>query len=150
MYSALDIAKYIITFCKSRSVSVSNLKLQKMLYFCWAAFFSQKRERLFEDDICAWPLGPVVPNVYYKFCSFAGIPIRLNNENIVQLREEDITPLERAIEGYMDIPTSILVDMSHESGMPWDIVYGSGDGDRKPIPFWLIEQLQTVEDIFDA
>ncbi len=39
MYNALDVAKYIITYCKKNQKPISNLKLQKLLYFVQSQFF---------------------------------------------------------------------------------------------------------------
>ena len=74
-YDALDVAKYIITRCYEQGNPISNLKLQKILYFLWADFYRETRRYLFFDDICAWQLGPVVPKVYYEYCPHAGRPI---------------------------------------------------------------------------
>ena len=38
MYSALDVARYIIWYCKKQGYSISNLKLPKILYFVQANF----------------------------------------------------------------------------------------------------------------
>ena len=38
MYNALDVAKYIIFYCNTIGSSISNLKLQKVLYFVQAEF----------------------------------------------------------------------------------------------------------------
>ena len=33
MYGVIDIARYIIRYCKEKGYYISNLKLQKILYF---------------------------------------------------------------------------------------------------------------------
>lgn len=43
---------------------ISNLKLQKLLYYCQGAFLAIKNEKLFEDDILAWTHGPVIEKIY--------------------------------------------------------------------------------------
>ena len=42
MYSALDVARYIIWYCEEKKYIVSNLKLQKILYFIQAKFLVEK------------------------------------------------------------------------------------------------------------
>ena len=43
MYSVLLVAKYIIKYCNEKNYSVSNLKLQKLLYFAhWSTISSIK------------------------------------------------------------------------------------------------------------
>ena len=66
MYAALDIARYIIKYCKDNGYSISNLKLQKLLYFVQAQFLVTYNGRpAFEEKIEAWDFGPVVPEVYH-------------------------------------------------------------------------------------
>ena len=38
-YTAKNIAHYIVTYCEKKNRPVSNLKLQKMLYFLWIEYF---------------------------------------------------------------------------------------------------------------
>lgn len=135
-YSALDVARYIITKCSLLEKPVSNLKLQKMLYFVWVDFYKQTHRYLFGDDICAWKLGPVVPDVYYEFCSHAGRPIYYIYSS--DINSEDTKILDKIIPDYIDIPANILVNRTHARGTAWDEIYQDGDGNRRVIPFSLI------------
>ena len=54
MYTALDIAKWVISFCYNKEQPISNLQLQKILYFLWVDYFNRTDEHLFEDEIFAW------------------------------------------------------------------------------------------------
>ncbi|MEY8436531.1 type II toxin-antitoxin system antitoxin SocA domain-containing protein [Atopobiaceae bacterium 24-176] len=47
---------------------VTNMKLNKLVYFAYA-FFLKDGGRLFDDDIEAWQYGPVVPAVYHAYKS---------------------------------------------------------------------------------
>ena len=67
MYDVLLMAKYIIKYCNKSNLPISNLKLQKLLYFIQAAFLVEKGHACFPDEIEAWDFGPVVPAVYYKY-----------------------------------------------------------------------------------
>lgn len=55
---------------------ISNLKLQKLLYYAQGCFLAVTDEPLFGDDIVAWQHGPVVENIYhtYKNNGAKGIP----------------------------------------------------------------------------
>ena len=63
MYSALELSKYIVTKCINDGEPISNLQLQKILYYIQRDFLRQG-EAAFSDTIEAWQFGPVVPNVY--------------------------------------------------------------------------------------
>ena len=46
---------------------ISNLKLQKLLYYCQGTYLAIKGTPLFEHPIEAWEHGPVVPEVYHQY-----------------------------------------------------------------------------------
>lgn len=139
-YSAVDVAKYIVTYSNQKSKPVSNLKLQKILYFAWIDYFKQKNSYLFEDHICAWGFGPVVPAVYRRFCIYAGEPI--SREYDVEIEPVDTDVLNGIIDQYLDLSASKLVDMSHEENRSWHQVYNNGEGKQAVIPFPLIKELE--------
>lgn len=66
-YSALDIARYVINKYNENNVPISNLKLQKILYFIQAEFISVMDNVCFNEKMEAWAYGPVVPDVYREF-----------------------------------------------------------------------------------
>lgn len=136
MYTALDVSRYVITQCSQAEKPISNLKLQKVLYFLWADFYRETKKYLFFDDICAWQLGPVVPDVYYQYCSYGGRPIYSFYSSA--LEPQDTLLLNSLISNYMDIPASALVNRTHAIGSAWDLTYQNGVGNRKVIPFPLI------------
>lgn len=136
MYDAVDISKYIINRCNRKSIPITNLKLQKMLYFLWVEYYKARNQKLYSNEICAWQFGPVVPDVYYEFCSYAGIPIRQNYD--ISLSIDDSEILDRLIDQYANIPTSELVGMTHLKNHPWDKIFMDGVGNREIIPFSLI------------
>jgi uncharacterized phage-associated protein len=74
MYSAEQAAGYIVEKCIRDGQLISNLQLQKILYYAQRVFL-QAGSRLFDDDFEAWPFGPVVPSVYYKYCAYGTMPI---------------------------------------------------------------------------
>lgn len=63
MYRAEDVAAYIINKQVDDGYPISNLKLQKILYFVQAEFLVSKDEPCFDDVIEAWDFGPVVESV---------------------------------------------------------------------------------------
>lgn len=142
-YSAIDIAKYVISYCHKNNRPISNLKLQKILYYAWIDYYKQTQSELYLDDICAWQLGPVVTSVYYDFCTYAGMPIP-NNYDITlnKLDESIINPI---LDKYICIAASTLVDRTHRRGMPWDLIFQNGLGNRDVIPFSLIKEKECID-----
>lgn len=71
-YNVLDIARYTINYCNNNELQITNLKLQKILYFIQAAFLKIKNTPCFNEEIEAWDFGPVVPEVYHEFKNYGG------------------------------------------------------------------------------
>lgn len=64
MYRAIELSKYIVSKCIDDGFPISNLQLQKILYYIQRDFLRIGKPA-FPDAIEAWQFGPVVPNVYY-------------------------------------------------------------------------------------
>lgn len=64
-YSATAIANYFIKKSKETGKPVSNMHLQKMIFFAHAAYMKQTRKPLFLDPVVAWKHGPVVEQIYH-------------------------------------------------------------------------------------
>lgn len=50
MFSAHNVAIYIINWCLDHNVQITNLKLQKLLYFVQGEYSKTKGSRLIADD----------------------------------------------------------------------------------------------------
>lgn len=74
-HTASDIAKYIIASFQKKNKEISNLKLQKLLYYAQAWHLVLYEEMLFNDEIEAWVHGPVVPGVFREYKVFGWKPI---------------------------------------------------------------------------
>lgn len=78
-YKALDIANELLRYAETPEGGeerISNMKLQKMLYYQQGFHLALFDKELFAEDIEAWMYGPVVPSVYDHYRSFGrgGIP----------------------------------------------------------------------------
>ncbi|MCM1047386.1 MAG: DUF4065 domain-containing protein [Clostridiales bacterium] len=143
-YRAMDIANFIIDTCTRMNKPVSNLRLQKLLYFAWVDYYRETNMYLFEDNMQAWQLGPVVPEVYYEYCAYGGKPINLLFEFCTSINDiKDI--LIKIIERYILVPVSELVNRTHQPDTAWFAIYNNGLGNRNVIPFWLIRKCEFGE-----
>lgn len=142
-YSAMEVANFIIDTCTRSKDPVSNLRLQKLLYFLWLDFYRETHRYIFLDNMQAWQLGPVVPEVYYEYCAYGGKPINLLWETSISLTDRDIT--KEIIEKYRLVPVSELIQRTHKPDTAWYKIYNNGLGIRKEIPFWLIRQMEFGE-----
>lgn len=83
-YPASEVAKYIIRTYNQNGMCISNLKLQKVLYFVQAQFLVFTGNCCFSDPITAWDIGPVIVPVYREYAMFgaASIPYSYNDAKI--------------------------------------------------------------------
>lgn len=139
MYDALTVARYIIDRSFRKKDPVSNLRLQKLLYFVQLESYRENNNPMFSDDIVAWQFGPVVPDVYYEYNVYAGTPILLEYKDLSVIEDSDKRIIDRVIDTMKDIPIWKLVDLTHKSGGPWDQVVKT-DGYRSSIPKKMIEK----------
>jgi uncharacterized phage-associated protein len=76
MMPAHDVAKYFVSLVDEEAGdSISNLKLQKLLYYAQGVHLALHDEPLFPEPIEAWTHGPVVPHVYRQYKQHRGEPI---------------------------------------------------------------------------
>ena len=127
MYSAIDVAKYIIWYSKEKGYTVSNLKLQKILYFVQAAFLVDCDSPCFKENIEAWDFGPVVSEVYHYFKIFgsADIPknVGINAETAIMRSDRQI--INEMVDQCAEYSASALVDITHNQD-PWRNAYRKG------------------------
>ena len=129
---ALDVARYILTKCNKDGQPISNLQLQKMLYYIQYEFLTNYRKPLFDDDFEAWKFGPVIPVVYYEYSHMGAFRIGADyegyNKILIDMAQEETDMLNRIIADKRDINAWKLVDNTHKSGKAWDTAFKNGDG----------------------
>jgi uncharacterized phage-associated protein len=76
--TANDVANYLLTAASDLDKPLSNLKLQKMLYYAQGWHLAVKGSTLFPDSIEAWIHGPVVPSVYRAYKSHGFGPLHVD------------------------------------------------------------------------
>lgn len=66
LFNIKDVAQYIGLSLLTKQMTVSPLKLQKLLYYAqsWSMVFFGRKECLFADVPQAWVNGPVYPIIY--------------------------------------------------------------------------------------
>lgn len=126
MYDSLDVSRYIINHENEKSRPISNLRLQKLLYFVQAQFLVSNKESCFREDIEAWQYGPVVPRVYhrYKLYGSSSIPEQtVNQKNVIA--ESDAGLIDAILDKCAKYSTSALISLTHRDG-PWKDSYEPG------------------------
>ena len=69
MYDVLDVASYVIKKYWLHGSPITNLKLQKILYYVQGYCLKKNNAPAFFEHIYKWPYGPVVQEVYFNYNS---------------------------------------------------------------------------------
>lgn len=73
-HTARDIANWLLMWADAQEgddAGVTNLKLQKLLYYSQGHFLAERGEALFDDPIEAWAHGPVVKSEYHRLKGYS-------------------------------------------------------------------------------
>jgi len=95
-------AEFLIAFSHECGDPLSNLKLQKLLYYSQAWFLALYDKPLFDERIEAWVHGPAVPPVYGEFKKWTWQPIEC---------EIDLPALEKALEKHVQDHLTEVMDV---------------------------------------
>lgn len=137
VFDVKKIAQYIVNYFINTDAPISNLQLQKLLYFSWIDYYKEKKcAYLFGENFVAWPLGPVVLSAYYDFCGYGAEPIFRYRP--VDLPGLDTKILDACLNRFNGWTAYDLVNKSHRKGGAWDCVYQGGEGRDLVIDFELI------------
>ena len=119
--SAGELARYVIWYADKNRVRITQLKLQKLLYFIQMEYIRQRGALLFDDPIEAWVYGPVVRDVYYDYCAYGSLPLHSDSDDdgdISYLPNADIQLINSVLDSKMRYVASRLVRDSHAEA-PW-------------------------------
>jgi uncharacterized phage-associated protein len=128
-YSAMTIAKWFVAWATSEEADLSNLKLQKLLYYAQGWHLAQTGQALFGDRMQAWSHGPVVPDVYHSFKQFKTADVRLEDEDPFVWSDVDKKTsqfLIRVWNTYGEFGAWRLRNMTHEEA-PWKNHFRDGE-----------------------
>jgi uncharacterized phage-associated protein len=155
MYDGRKIANFMLSEFDPNEFEITNLKLNKVLYYVQAFQLVRFSRPLIKNHFEAWDHGPIVRVVYHEFKSFDRSPIttlarHLNYASGEQevIAHQDIPAMLQKFIGdvashYMKFSASQLRQMTHKVGGPWYQVYHSAPdqrGIRDRIPNELISQ----------
>lgn len=136
-YDGRAVANYVLKFARCHGRDVTNLSLQKIVYFCHVWSLIKNGKPLLKHQFEAWQFGPVVQYLYRDFRDFG-------DRNIDQLATQldkftgertevpcEFDPLtedllECVVDFYIRLTPSQLVALSHVEGGPWDQVWNHG------------------------
>ena len=120
-YKALDIAKKLIRMADWDTANggdnMTNLRLQKLLYYEQGYHLAKFGTPLFDEQIEAWIYGPVVPSVYDYYNQYGAQILPVDNDEIdLTAEEEDL--FAEVFEAYREFSAIGLMNLTHKE-RPW-------------------------------
>ena len=128
MYKVQSIANTFLQFAKEDEKSIDHLKIQKLVYIAYGIYAGVTGNKLFKEDIKAWPHGPVIEPLYHEAKHFGSEPFdpdfRFKNDEFEPATILEETSDERSAiiltwERYRDDTGWELRNRTHESNTPW-------------------------------
>jgi uncharacterized phage-associated protein len=132
------IANAVLDRADARGVAVTNLGMQKIVYFLHGHYLTRFHRPLVADEFEAWTYGPVHRTLYDAFRSYGDTPIegraaafdpvRRQRRELPALDDRDaIWVLGQVLDYYLDIPTYLLVQIPHSKGTPWSLTVSAAE-----------------------
>jgi uncharacterized phage-associated protein len=134
-YDPRAICNLMLDIGEQEGRGVSNLALQKLLYFAHARHLIERRAALVSGYFEAWQFGPVHPTAYnaFKAAGDRAIAFRAAKQDpltgrtsalVIPGDRDVIHLLKWVMASYGRMTPGRLVDISHAKGAPWDFVVG--------------------------
>lgn len=147
-FSYEEIADYFIALSNKSENLITNLKLQKLVYYLQAWHYTLFKEKLFEKEFQAWIHGPVLPDLYQDYKHFKWKPIDKNvgDESIDsvedKLNAEQKELFNQVVDEYFGLSAYELERLTHAES-PWKNARKGKEPDeisREPISYKDIEE----------
>ena len=124
MANAHDVAGFILQLGKANDKEgdydlITNLKLQKLVYYCQGFYLAFNNVPLFPEPIEAWDHGPVCPPLYQTFKQYGSNPIPVNGDSFTgKLTKEEQEVVIEVYGVYGQYSAWRLREMTHQEP-PW-------------------------------
>ncbi len=119
-----DVCDYVIHRVIESGESLSNLKLQKLLYYVQSWHLAFESKPLFNGKFQAWVHGPVSREIYSRFSDTKSLYSDINQEDISQdfepekLDSDCKSHIDRVLSVYAKYSGPQLEEMTHKES-PW-------------------------------
>jgi uncharacterized phage-associated protein len=150
-YDAKAIANYFLDLADARAEPLSPLKIQKLVYFANGWHLALRNAPIIDEQVEAWPYGPVIPSLYRAFRKYGDQPITARAERVVtefhgtwKMSFRRFTPsideqpggrveftknfLKRIWDTFGGYTAIQLSNLTHQEGTPWHRVFVENNG----------------------
>ena len=127
-HSPISIANAFLAIAGEKGRALTNMQLQKLVFFAHGWHLALKGEPLIDTPVKAWNFGPVIPPLYKALKQFGNGtvigPITKNNHDGTPPTEAFIMSLiERVWQVYGRLTGGQMSTLTHQDGSPWDVTF---------------------------
>lgn len=143
MHDSRDIANCILDIADKSGTPISNMAINKLIYFLNGWYLADFERELCFDKFEAWEHGPVLPKVYHSFKSFGKNSIATRAERFnpstrlwyyqdYKFTDDELGYIDFVFKSYVSMSAVSLSKMSHVEEGPWDLVRNPRNGEVFP------------------
>lgn len=155
-YDPRAVANLTLDEADRLGIRVTNLALQKLLYFAHGIYLIQTKRPLVSGYFEAWQYGPVHPSVYRAFKEAGSAPIQIRavgqdpltgQPRDIQIPDDSalINLVQHVLNSYGRMSPGRLVDIAHAKNSPWAFIVHKG---RTNVAFGLRIPDNVIEERF--
>ena len=122
MYSAESAANAFLDLARRDEKSLTNMQLQKLVFIAHGYSLAKLGVPLFHNNIHAYELGPVIPNLYKTLKRYGAGEVKDYIQTDAPPITEDSPEMEiirEVWEEYGELSGFELSDLTHRKGTPW-------------------------------
>jgi len=111
-----ELAEHIISVANETEKSITNLQLQKILFFIFGRLVKNNGSqdslvlKTYDLQFRRWSYGPVIEQIYFDYNHFGGRPILDSNVK----KSKDYAQFDDAIKQLLEIDPFRLVEITHK------------------------------------
>jgi uncharacterized phage-associated protein len=111
------LSDFLLLESRERGEILTNLKLQKLLYYSQAWHLVRNNQALFEEDFQAWVHGPVLPSQYQRFKRYEWRPI--DEEIVMPNLPSNLKDYMKEIVDVFGCETATNLELMTHNERPW-------------------------------
>ncbi|NHC34694.1 Panacea domain-containing protein [Scytonema millei] len=146
MIDCFNVARYFIVRAYEDGIEaeMTNMKVQKLLYYTQSLHLALYDEPLFGDEMQAWRYGPVCPPAYRFYSEFEANQLPIPSiDSLLQISEGTKKLLEEVWENFGGYHAYRLSDMTHVE-FPWKKARKGLPSDARSTEPILIEDMKAL------
>jgi uncharacterized phage-associated protein len=121
-----DVAKYFLSLADEDAGDlISNLQLQKLVYYAQGLHLALYDTQLFPEEIEAWTHGPAIPELYHTYREYGSNAIPIPHDVDFQIYDKQTRELlDEIYQVYGQFSAWKLRNMTHDEP-PWSNAYAN-------------------------